>query len=234
MSISVALQNLVNVIVSPRTAFANLGEKPSVWFPLLLLICAWIVFWQWYFHAVDYPWLIDHMINFETQKAPAEHHQAIRDGITKLKPAAMVILSSLIVIVVLSIITVLTAFYLVIVSAVVDDHYKFKNWFSLTLWTSVPSLFSILAMTLNFVLAPDGRVPPENLNPISLKNMLGMPPGQTFSTLLDSIDLTSFWTWGLLVMAYQQWTKRTWVQSATAVLVPVFGIYAVWALLAWL
>lgn len=235
MKTSTVLQNLVDIIVSPSEALRSVRTKPVSWFPLILLVGSWIIFWNWYFSAVDYPWLIDHMIANEVQKAAPDQQEAVRQGISKLKPGALSILSSFLVIVVLMLVTVLTSGYLVIVSAIKGfDEFRFKHWFSLSLWVSVPSLFSIFAMVLNFLFGPDGRTAPENLNPLSFKNLLGMPSDSAFSTVLDSIDLISVWTWGLLALGFRQWTNSSWLQSALVVLAPVFAIYGVWALVAWL
>jgi hypothetical protein len=174
------------------------------------------------------------MIAVETRNAAPEQAEAIRQGISKLKPGALVILSSMLVILILVLVTVLTSAYLVIVSAIADDKFRFRHWFALSLWASIPSLFSIVVMALNFFVSPNGRIAPENLNPISFSNLIGLPAGHDFSTLLDSIDLTSLWTWGLLVLGYRLWTGRSWAQSSMIVLVPVVAIFGTWALIAWL
>lgn len=227
------LQHLGHMIVAPTAALKQLREQPVAWFPLLLLIGAWIVFWQWYFHAVDYAWLVDHMIAAETAKAPPDQHAAIQDGISKLKPGALVILSSLLTIVVLLLVTVLTSVYFVVVAAIVDVDLRFRHWFALSLWASVPSLFALGAMTLSFFLAAGGRIAPENLNPLSVYNLFGLPPGSRFASLLDSIDLTSLWTWALLVVGFRQWTGKGWAGSIVAVAIPLVAIYGTWAFLAW-
>src|SRR5688572_25905273 len=112
--------SLINIIVAPTQVLTSLREKPVAWFPLLLLMGMWIVFWYWYYTTVDYTWLIDHMVTVETKTAPAERHEAIANSITKMKPGALITLASMLVIVMLLLVTVLTSVYLVIVSAVLD------------------------------------------------------------------------------------------------------------------
>lgn len=228
-------QNLVDIFVSPTEAMRRIRAKPVSWFPLLLLMAAWIVFWNSYFNVVDYKWLIDHMIAAEVQKAAPGQQEAVRQSIANLKPGALSTLSSLLVIVVLLAVTVLTSGYLVVVSAIKGfDEFRFKHWFSLSLWVSVPSLLSILAMVLNFFLGPQGRTAPEQLNPLSFGNLLAVSPVNPFAGVLNSLDLVSLWTWVLLALGFRQWTGSSWLQSALVVLAPVFAIYGVWALLAWL
>lgn len=233
MAITDSLNNVVRILFMPARAFDNLREKPTVGFPLMLMIVAWIALWWWYYFAVDYPWLVDHMIATETAKAPVEQHAGIRSGIKQLKPGALVILSSLFVACVLTIVSLLTATYLNIVSAFVDDNYRFRNWFSLVLWCSVPTLAAIVAMVVHFFIVGNGQVGPENLNPLSFRTLLGLPNSNQYAALLESIDLTSLWSWTLLVVGYRRWTNRGWIQSALSTLVPAVGIYAVWALIVW-
>lgn len=222
----------INIIVAPAQALNSLREQPRAWFPLLLLAGVWIALWFWYYQAVDYAWLIDHMIAVETRTAPADQQEAITRSISKLKPGALIILSSLLVIAVLLLVSVLTSGYLVIVSAILDHDYRFRHWFSLTLWTSIPSLFSIMVMALNFMLTQGGRVAPENLNPLTFGNLLGLKDGHRYGTLLDSIDLSTLWTYGLLALGFRLWTQRSWAQSLLIVLIPFLAIYGIWALLA--
>jgi len=233
VAITDSLNNLVRIFVAPARAFDNLHEKPSIWFPLLLLIGAWIALWYWYYGAVDYPWLLDHIIAKETAKAPPDQHASIADRIRHLKPGAFVILSSLFVAVLVTVISALIAGYLNIVSAIVDDRHRFRNWFSLVLWCTLPSLVAIVAMIVHFFMVGDSHVAPENLNPLSFGSLLGIPTTNPYATLLQSIDLTSLWTWTLLVAGYRRWTKRSWLQSALAPLTMAIGIYGVWALIVW-
>ena len=141
----------------------------------------------------------------------------------------------LLVIVVLMVVTVLTSGYLVVVSAIKGfDEFRFKHWFSLSLWVTVPSLFSILAMILNFFFGPAGRTAPERLSPLSFNNLLAVPVSSPFSQVLNSLDLVTVWTWALLALGFRQWTGSSWLQSAIVVLAPVAVIYGSWGLIAWL
>jgi Yip1 domain len=232
MAASSVLSLFVDIVVSPRQAFTTLRERPHAWLPLLLLAGLWIVLWSWYFKSVDYAWLTDHMIAVETSSAPADKREAITQGITRLKPGALIIISSAVVIALMLLISVVISAYLVIVSAILDHDIRFHHWFSLMLWASIPSVFTILAMVLNVMLTPGGRVPPEALNPLSLGSLIGLPPGHRYSALLGSVDLITLWTWGLLALGIHLWTHSSWTRSLAIVLIPAISIYGTWALLA--
>lgn len=223
---------LVNVFAAPTQALGSLRSQQRSWFPLFLLMGLWIVFWYWYYKSVNFTWLLNHFIELETQKVPADQHQAVTQRITGMKPGAFITLSSLLVIIVLLLVAVVTSTYFVIVSAFLDHDYRFRHWFALIIWASTPSLFSILVMVLNFTLAHDGRIAPENLNPLSFANLLGLQSGNRYTSLLGGLDLTSVWSWGLLTLGFRLWTQRSWTQSLVIVMIPPIAIYGTWALLA--
>lgn len=89
-------------------------------------------------------------------------------------------------------------------------------------------------MVLNFVIAPDARVAPELLNPMSLNNLFfQLDIGHSLKGLADSLDLTALWVWGLMIYGYRQWTDKSWGISSVVILIPIVIIYGGWALIAW-
>jgi hypothetical protein len=220
---------LVNVFAAPLEAFRSLRERASVWFPLILLVTAWIAVWNWFYHAVDYSWFINHLIANETLHAPADQKEAITQSIVKLKPGALIIISSVSVIVVFLALSLVMSLYLLVVAAVFDDKYRLKHWFSLALWASMPSLLAIVAMVANFYLASAHQIAPEQLNPLTLNNLLfHVGPDSGYKRLLDSVDLTLMWSWLIMILGYREWTRRSFAASSAIILTPVAILYGVW------
>ena len=228
------LTTFVNIISSPRDAFASMKEAPQIWPPLLVILVSWILLWNWYYNAVDFGWLLNHMVDIETYGKPEDQVKAISEGIGKLTPGGLAIISSFFVIFITLFFASLISLYLVIVSAIFDDEYRLKNWFSFVIWTSVPVLFTMVAMILNFVIAPDARIAPEQLNPMSLNRLFfHFELGHPLKTFADNLDLTALWVWGLMIYGYRQWTDKSWGISTVVILIPVVVIYGGWALIAW-
>lgn len=220
---------MLNIFVAPQDAFTATREKPSIWFPLLTLALCWIVFWNWYYSAVDFNWVLNQVISDKLATTPPDQQEAVAKSMGNFKPGALAIISILTVLVLLLSITLINAVYLTIVSAVLDDKLRFRNWFSFSLWTSMPSLVAILAMTVNFLLSKDSRVGPTELNPLNFNNLLfHVAPTSPFKSLLDGFDLTILWSWALMVFGYRVWTGRTWATSASVVLLPWVVLYGIW------
>ncbi len=221
--------NLLNIFLAPRDAFLALREKPSIWFPLLMLVLCWIVFWNWYYSVVDFQWVLNQVIAEKLATTPADQHEAVAKSMANFKPGALAIISIVTVLVLLIAITMINAIYLVIVSAVLDDRFRFRNWFSFSLWTSMPSLIAIVAMTANVLLSRDSRVAPTELNPLNFNNLIfHVGPASPFKSLFDGFDLTILWSWALMVFGYHLWTGRSWVRSAVVILLPWVVLYATW------
>lgn len=227
------LANLVNIFVSPSEAFQNLKANPTAWLPLLVLFVSWVFFWNYYYSAVDYPWLVDRLIEQKTYDVSGEEREQVVKGIKALKPGALIIISSISVLLILTVLILITSVYLVIVSAVVDDSYRFKNWFAFASWTSMPSLLAILCMLVNFSLTSNQQIGPDQLNPLSLNNLVfNVDAHNKFKTLLDGLDLTILWSWGLMIWGYHLWTKKSLTTSTIIILIPSALVYGIWLLVA--
>jgi Yip1 domain len=226
---SAAVANFVNIFTSPKEAFRDLKSRPSIWLPLLLLIGAWIVLWNWYYHTVDFPWLVNHLVDVRTHSAPVDEQQAIAAGIVKMKPGAFIVITVFSVIIVFLALTLFMSLYFLILGAIYDDPYRFRHWFAFTLWATMPSLVAVVAIVANVLLTDGGRVAPEQANPLSLNNLffhVGLD--NKFKQLLDSLDLTVLWSWVLMVVGYREWTQRSWSKSLQLVLAPLLVIYSIW------
>ena len=220
--------NLVNIIASPATAFSSLREHPTAGFPFLLLMVAWSVLWIWYYGAVDFAWMKSYEISVQTLNSSAEQRDAISQGIGAMKPGAFLFLSIVFSGVVMIVVALVMAVYLVICDAVLDDKLGFRHWFALAMWSLIPALFTILAMAANFALADGNRIATEQLNPISLNNLIfHAGPGNPYRRMLD-LDLAAIWSWLLMVVGYRTWTNRSVLTSMAIVLAPIVAVYAIW------
>ena len=231
-SANAGMGNLANIFVAPGKALQNLKEQPTVAVPILLLLGAWIVLWIWYYHAVDFPWLIDRMIQAQAKIAPPEQRARIVAATSQVSPTFLTVISIASVIIVLLLSTLIMSAYLLIVAVVREDDLGFKSWLSLVLWTSLPSLLVVVAIAIHVLLADQHRVAPDQLNPLSLDSLLfGGDSSARWKRLLGSLDLTSLWSWALLIFGYRLWTRRSVLQSAVVVLAPIVILYGGWAIM---
>lgn len=226
------LVTAINIIASPGEAFRTLQVHPTSWFPLLLSVVGTLLVYGWYFHMVDYAWYIDDTVarmgNFT-----AEQQDRMRDAMSQQGKSMIQITGSLGGAIGILFVYALQAGYLTLVSALSGTGYKFKYWFSLICWTSLPYLLVLLVMAVNILLSPNGQLSIYAANSLSLAS-LGFSGGNNsmLNNVLNGMNLPMFWSIALSVFGYQQWVGSGYLKAGLVVLAPyavIFGILAYFA-----
>jgi len=216
---------LTNIFVAPEKAYGSLKDKPSVAFPLLMLCILNGLLLLYYYTQVDFNWLIEHLVQLEAgDKSPAEQ-EGMRDGMRLLGSTGLGVISAISVAVFLAIILVLQATYLVIVSNVVGDEIKFKQWLAFASWSMMPTLVGTFASYVSIAIESSAQIAPESINPISLNALFfNLPINDDLGAVLAQTDLSLLWAYALMVLGYHHWTKRSLIKSAVIVLTPFIVI----------
>lgn len=222
-----------NIFVNPAAAYRKLDGRPAAWFPLLVLVIGWVVFWNWFYHSVDYAWLLERLVASETAAVPEAERAALAANVAKLRPGALIVISVFVTLTILLLSALLTSVYLLIVGAVYDDKPGFSDWFSFAMWAALPGLAAIALMVAHFLLTPDGRLTAEQLNPVTLNNLFfHVGDDSPFKRLLNSVDLTLLWSQLVMIVGYRQWVRRSWLNAALVILAPFVAVYGIWAVIA--
>jgi hypothetical protein len=221
-----------NIFTAPAAAFAAIKERPSPWFPLLLLIAGYCLTSFLYLNAVDLPWLMDRQLAAGGGQLTDEQRARAVEAALRLSPTVYGVIgavsSSLAILAILA----LLALYYTGVSFATAAGVKFKQWFALISWCTLPFLFGLLATIVNLVVGDMRFVPQEALNPLSFGNLLaidteGVP---TVQRVLLSLDPTTVWSLVLTIFGYQALTQRSTLHAALVVLAPYLLIALVTAL----
>ena len=220
------LATLTDIVTSPTEAFRSLREKPSILFPLLLILTANVTILLCYYNTVDFPWLVDTLVQTAIDRTGGDMSQEAQEQIRKamgsMSPSVMAAINALSIAIILTLVLCLSALYFLIISAVTSDGFKFKNWLSLVSWCSVPTVFASLAALVNILISSNGQLSPYRMNPLSFTSLLSLDAGgqNTLASTLSNVDITTLWALVLLVMGYRQWTGRDLAGSAAIVLAP--------------
>jgi hypothetical protein len=225
---------LTNIIAAPGRAYPAIQERPSFWLPLLILIVTNSLVSFVYTTHVDLAWLIDQQLSAAGNMTDEQRAQAVKAA-TRLPAALYCGIGAVAPAIILPLVLALTALYYRGVSFATGDGIKYKQWFALASWCSLPVVFGVIA-SLVHVLSGDARfMPQEELNPFSFGNLLGVDQSHapTFERVVLRLDITAFWSVALSVLGYQTFSKRSLAFAAGVVLAPVVLIVAgVLALLA--
>jgi Yip1 domain len=219
---SSSLAVLTNIVTAPSQAYAAIKERPTVWLPLLLLIVSYCVVAFVYTNRVDLEWLIDQQLANARNLTDAQREQAVKAAM-RLPPAVYGGISAVSSTIFIAGFLALTALYYRGISFATGDGIKYKQWFSLASWCTIPVVFGIIA-SLVHVLSGDARfMSQEELNPFAFGNLLGIDRSQApiVQRVLLGLDFTALWGLALSVLGYQTFAKRSLAVSAAIVLAPV-------------
>lgn len=220
------INTAVNILVSPSEAFTELQQRPRKLFPLALLLLGSITVMLWYFSVMDFDWYIDDLLT--TTNVDADDLEEAREQMSSMGKNTFMVLGILAATVTILLFQVIQAGYLALISALTGDGQKFSNWFSLVLWTALPSLFAIAGTIVTILLSTNGQLSSYDLNPLTLGNLGMESSNSSLTTLLNSVDVTMAWSIGLLVMGYKQWLETSLRKALTIVLSPYLLILVVW------
>lgn len=224
--------NLFNLLltlwVTPTAAYQQLKPAPKFWFPFILILAAQIAVTIYYSMSVDFAWMIEQTIASSGRDFSPEQREAMSNMQGGMGGTISAVAGSVGVLVMFSIIFSVVAGYFTLVSSFTADNIRFKQWFGFACWSTTPMLFVALASFITILLNSNGQILQNDLNPLSLNSLIfKIPFGQPGSTLLSSIDLTTFWGLALFVIGYKTWTGKPYAQSFLIAAMPFIAILAI-------
>jgi hypothetical protein len=219
-----AFGTLVQMFTEPSRAFETVKTKSMVWLPLILLILSSVVLFTYYFQVVDFAWMVDRTL-------AANPDPAVREAAAKMMTKDTFFYSSIGgAVIVLPIALSIMALYFLIIAKVKKLEFGFTNWFTFVTWAAVPGLIALPLGIMQIMLASNGQLGMEQLNPTSINQLFfHFAPGHAWQGLLDSIQLPMLWSIYLMVIGYQVWAKSTRASALVVVIAPYAVIYGIWA-----
>jgi Yip1 domain len=224
---------LVNIFTAPSKAFASLRERPNPWLALAMLVIGSAAVSYLYLQVVDLPWMLDRQVSQGGNLTDEQRKQAV-DAALQLSPTVYGVIGALSAVVSYLIFYALIALYFTGVSFATNDGVKYRQWFAMISWSTVPLVFGLVASFVNLLVTDARFLPPEQLNPLSFGNLLGI--NSDGATLVErsvlSLSIIALWIVGLLVVGHQVLSQRSIVRSAVVVLAPLAAIVLISAAVA--
>jgi len=225
-----ALSTAVNVFASPGEAFRALRERPTILFPWVL-ICLGTAAVNWlYVSEVDLGWLTEQQLRAQTfiELTDAQIEDMVIAAAEGSRGGAIAqgVLGSFLVI---TLFMLIQALYLKIVSAFRKDGVRYKQWFSVVAWSSLPALLTSVA-TIIFIMTSDVRfVAQTGINPLSFANLLQLDLSEagTAMSIMLSLSPINLWSLILVVLGYRTVSDSGFGSSVAVVLGPVVVVAAI-------
>jgi hypothetical protein len=220
------------LVFEPKKAFAEIESKPRVFFPLLLLIIGTAGLTFWYYQVVDLAWMTDHQL-----RAGGSARRLTEEQIATLAraagehPGAAGAVSAVVVALVLPLIYALMAVYYLLAGKITNVQRSFRQWFSFTCWTSMPSLLGVIVGIVVLLTATSTQISDSELRALSLNSLLfHKAQGEPGFAALSYIGLPELLSMYLAVFGVRAWSGRSWLFSAVFALLPAALIAAIVAL----
>jgi hypothetical protein len=219
------IQIVTALATSPSKAFAELNERPRVWFPLLLTVIALVGLTAWYYEFVDFSWLVDQTLSGN------QYSDAQRQQVAAFMTRGVLMGTSLIAIPIFLLgARLVEAVYYLLAGNLTGVQKPFKNWFALAWWTGLPGLISVVPAALILLLSDNNQISSSAMAPLSLNELIfhkGM--AERGFTLLTTLTLIHPIIWGLTVVGVHVWSGRSWLYSTLFSLLPPLLVYGTWA-----
>ncbi|MCH7344953.1 YIP1 family protein [Pelomonas sp. CA6] len=212
-----------SLLLQPEQAFASLRAQPRYAFPLLLMLGLTLAAIGLYFSQVDLPWLQSQLM------APPDGRP--QDAMPVLSLKMLVVTSVLSTLIAVLGGRLLESGYYFLAGRVTRMEFPFSQWLALACWASLPLLLLPLLSAGLMLLSPDGQLLQEQLNALSLNELLfQLPPQSPWFGLLSSLSVLHPWSWWLSAVGVKTWSGRGWGFSLAFALAPWVVVYGLWAL----
>ncbi|HEX6996880.1 MAG TPA: YIP1 family protein [Gammaproteobacteria bacterium] len=225
-----ATATAVNVFTSPGEAFAAIKERPSAWLPILLLIAGIAAVTFVYMTSVDLPWFFETQLEAAANAdLSAEEREQAAERAASVSPLVYAAIGTVTSSVSFLVVSLLGALYYTGVSFLTHDGVKFKQWFALLCWCSLPLMVGLVAQLVH-LLSTDARfLMQDEINPFSFGNLLSIDrTGLTIvQRILLGLDVTVVWCLVLTVLGYQAFSKSSLGKAVAVVLGPLVVVVAV-------
>lgn len=224
---------LQGLVFEPRKAFAELGERPRFWFPLLVLVVAVGAIQYWYTSVVDLAWATDQQLrNNPLARNMTEEQiaQVVQGAGASGQNGGRAILSFISVAFGLPIGMLLAALFYLLISKMTGLDRSYRHWFAYCCWVSLPLAVGAIPSALALATTETTQFTQESLKTLSLNALFfNRAPGGPGYSFYSSVDLFTLASLYLSLIGVKVWSGRSWLFASLFVGIPWGLIYGLWA-----
>lgn len=219
------------LVFEPRKAFAELGERPKFWFPLLALIITSALVAIWYSAVVDLAWAADRELRnnpFASALTEEQITQQVQgaEGQRGLRVAITAIAS----VVGLPLIMMIGALYYLLVGKIFGFERGFRQWYSFSCWTTLPTALTAIPAVMVLLTTKTTQFSQESLQALSLNALIfHRAIGEPGYSWLSNFNLLQLVTLYLSILGVKVWSGRSWLFATLFVGIPWVVIWGIWA-----
>lgn len=215
-----------SILLDPKNAFneALRQRVGTLFFPLLATILVTGILNVVYYYSVDFNWLLAQL----TVGMPEQQRLSMEEALT---PGRLVAVSLVGVVALAVLVNGARAFIYWVILKVRGDSQRFVRLFALTMWATAPVALILPAGILNIMLASNGHLTPNNVNPVSLNQLFfGLPDTSGWGALLSSFSLVNVWEVFLVAVGLRAVIALSVARALLIALIPDVVFYGIWAI----
>lgn len=220
---------MVDILTSPSRAWDEIREHTGwLWVPLILVILVTSAAFTYFYLWVDYDWFVEETI----RSMPVETRAEAAPGVRQFMSPAFSIGSTVAAVVFMTVIInlILAVYYLLASKIASSGEIRYGQWFSLSVWSGFPGIFSALAIFVVILLADSNQVGQTELAPLSLNALfVHAEAGDAWFTWANSVNLVMFWSIFLAGLGISRWTGSSLVKGLLIAALPFLLIFGIWA-----
>jgi hypothetical protein len=126
---------------------------------------------------------------------------------------------------------VLSLYYL-LAAKVTKVPLGYKHWFTLASWSALPAVLGTIVAAIFLLIRDNDQVGPGILQPLGLNELFFHRPPGSQQGFFDALNIPGVLGWVLAIIGVRAWTQRSWLFSATFVLIPVALLFGIWGFFA--
>ena len=159
-----------DIFTNPQKALDDIKVDYPILLPLLTIVVINAALVLLLFMNIDYQWYIDEMIQrVSTADTSQEDIANMRKGFEMMSANTTGMMGAVFGAIAIVVMYAVMTLYFVIISAITNDGYKFKQWMPFVVWTSMPSIIGSLAGIVVIFTSSNGQIMPESINPLQQK-----------------------------------------------------------------
>lgn len=218
---------LLEMFYEPTSAFKQIKRNARPWLPLAITAIFTALIYTWYFSIVDFSWLADRMAAEDPNMSKAGRaalQKFLKLGAFKWSSVGMAVAVPFLA-------AALYGFYYLLIAKVIDSEEGFAQWFSFSVWTSVPQILVLPLMSAQIATSPSGQLAMNDLNMTSLNALLfHLPAASPWAGLASAVGAAEIWSIVLVAIGLRVWTQQSRLFCALVAIVPSLLIYGVWSI----
>jgi len=222
---------LLDIFVSPSNVFNHIkANKKWAWLGLLLIIAISGISSLLFFNGMSPEWIVEQQLGHAGDMSAQEAEQA-KDAMMQFAQYTGVMGAVMGGVFILIITSIIAGYNLLIGNALAQTKpdFKYGDWFSFTVWTSMPAVINTLGFMILFLTATTAELPLDMTNYASVNQlMLNYLPGDALYTWAESLNLFSLWSILLTIIGFQRCCNMSAGKAVLAGTLPYLVIFGAW------